>query len=288
MDTSILDMVDNADVCSLTFLTAILLLSGHWLVGNDQVARKRGASIGAAVFVFYLIYGVWSDGFLDVQLLIIRVLRGGIAAGMCIACMWMLLPYVTAFERRREETLRHRNKEQERRRAKQDEERKEAEKRESLRRRQEEEARLAPARRQQQLTESEKVERESTLRKAEHGQREMARFECQLLYDRHADSLNRLFPRDRFDAFVQQWLTPDRNAADVQHHAKRLCELIVDLASQAAPTRKRFGSLREISEHFASRRNEVLAGSYDAETETTLIAAINDHETAAFTEFLKT
>lgn len=288
MSTSVLDMIDGADVCSLSFLVGLLLLAGHWLVGKDGTARKRGASIGSFVFIVYLMYGVMEDGFSDVAQLISRILRAGLAAGICVSVSWMILPYLTVVERQRQRTKREHELEIERKRIKAEADRKEAARVAAERLRQQEAIRSAPARQQQQLTEAEKAERETANRAAEQQQREAARFECQLLYDRHAELLTKSFPRDRFDSHVQQWLGDDRKSHDVNHHASKLRQLIKDLVAQASAPRAKFQSLRDIAEYFSARRDEVQSLSYDSDTKSTLIASINIQENIAMTEFFKT
>jgi hypothetical protein len=240
------------------------------------------------VFGVYVVYGIANDGIADAGMLIARILRGGVAAAISVGVAWLVLPAVAAVTSYGSGAASERAARRQRRREAKDAARRQRELQAEERRRQQELASTAPAREQQRLAAETTARQEATRRADEQRRREAVRLECQLLYDRHAVTLRKLFPRERLEHHLTQWLGDNRPADLVEQHAEKLRELMQELVSQSAGPRAKFNNLHDIAEHFGARRAEVDLLPFDEETKSTLRCAINTQETAAMQEFFRT
>jgi len=125
-------------------------------------------------------------------------------------------------------------------------------------------------------------------RSVDQRRREFVRLQCQLLYDRHAKAISSVFPRKRFEAYIQTYFSDKDEASLIEERAELLKRMIEEFAA-SAPTaiRKSFGSLPELVAAFEARRAEVMAIPCDEEMKESLIAHLATQEDQALQEFLK-
>lgn len=85
--------------------------------------------------------------------------------------------------------------------------------------------------------------------------REEARLRSELLYDRHARQLAASFPRERFEQFVERYMSEATAPELVDQREQWLKEMMMD--SLGTVTIPKFASLSDLATFFSDRRRDI-------------------------------
>lgn len=146
----------------------------------------------------------------------------------------------------------------------------------------EEWARTAPQReRLQQQQEEARLQEFS-----ERERRENACFQSQLLYDSLTPDQKQRLPYEHFQAYLEQYLSDEKAADEVERRAQQLQAMIRELMEPTGRSDKPFSSIGNIAEHFQERRVEIDALGYDQKAKEALLALLSKEEQSAIRRFL--
>jgi hypothetical protein len=270
--TTLLDILDHGDPCSLLLLIVILTLLGRKMVMDQPVAYLWGLRLAAGAFVAYVAYAIirfsaWSD-----EDLVRVALRGLLAAGLALGATWILLP-TAAFachytvgtfleSARRWFGAAKRQAAERKARREEEERRKQA---------QEEYERTAPER------ERARQEAEARAQAAAEAQRrrEEARATLELFFALHAPELGDRFTRSMFESYVARHLGHDHPPEYVELRAQQLRDALQQLLDKLEPASRRL-SLEELTQWYQSMRQKIEALPIDDRSKRTQIAQLNE------------
>ena len=282
----VLNIIENGDLCSSVMLLLCLSYIGQRAIESQPDLVPWGARIGLMVLLAYVVFQSPIFAPTSPEELLLILLRGMLAAAYATTLTWILLPVAvvswrltgrlivdiihaaSAAARRRQQT-RHTAKlhSQERQRFVVLPEP------------------LSPEQVQQQR-EAEALTR--VTREAEETakrRREEARLRSELFYERHARQLAALFPRERFDLFVDRYMGGATDAQLVEQREQLLREMILDSLGTTTPPK--FASMTELSSFFAARREEINALPHSDDVKDAYTVQLNKQEDEALKRFLK-
>lgn len=271
--STLLDILNHGDLCSLCVLGAIFLLIGSHL--PDSNIRRVGQGLAVSVFLAYEVYA------LDIfrprrseDLLSIAV-RGLLAAGLTLGLSWTTLPFFTWLLRTaivfplfriRTVTARVWRLSQER-----------AERRRTeleRRRAQEKYDRSAPRRERQRLEMEEQARIEA---EAQHSRQE-ARAQCEILYSIHAPEIGQRFTRDMFQDFVTRHMGEEHPAEHVEERARQLKDILQRHLEKIDPPKKKM-TLADLAQWFLGEKAQIDAAAISEEDKAALISQLEERYT---------
>ena len=137
-----------------------------------------------------------------------------------------------------------------------------------------------PERERQQSLEAEKKRQAENKVQLDKERREAARAKALLSYHRHAGDIGTSFPWERFQGFMDLYLTDKLPADKVEENAEKLIETMLSFFEpEKAPVQKL--SRNEIHDRFDKEREAVHAGNYCPEDREALLADIEYRERLA-------
>lgn len=281
-----LNIIEDGDLCSSLFLLLILYWIGGHVVNSYPGLARWGWRVALGVFLNYVAFRVITLAPTTPEELLWIVLRGLMAAAFVSALTWILLPVCmaiwTATGRRfiaaarvASETARkhqHETHLAEQRRQ------------EQLTRTLEFE-RLAPERQLQQKEAEARARVERDAAETASRRREEAQLRSELLYERHARQLTSSFPRERFEQFMDRYLSADTPPELVERREQLLKEMILD--SLGTTTAPKFASMTELAAFYADQRKEIEKLPHDEDAKDAYRIQLNKQEDEALRKLLK-
>lgn len=282
MLTDLLELPSSGDLCSLTFVAMVLIYLGQLCVGKHP-AGVWGPRLAILAFLLWVGGELFDRGVPTGAELAGIVLEGLVAAGLILGLAWILLGLVVsifgALGQRVRAWLDKRRYAARRRRE---------ERRERARRKAEQKAweRSAPDREREQHEREERQKQEAK-DKADAGRRRAdKKLQCELFYDQHVLVLRDRFPKDRLDAYIEQYFGQEHPPELVEERGELLLRMLKECLEETGPPKRRFRSLDEIAQHYAMLRSEINGSDlYDPETKDTILRTLNLQQDQAFEEF---
>ena len=281
----IIDLIDDGDFCSLSFLILIVIVAGAAMVNGKEKLHLRGKHAAAAAFVCYAAYGWYIFQPATAEDWIGITIRGAFAAGLVLGLSWIVLAVVVFAYRYTAEnpirTVRNRISRAKRQKAEQEEterRQREAEIREQQQREQ--------AEREARQREREAKERAAKASEEAEHKTKFARTECELLYNGYATELESLLPSEEFEHFLKKHLSASQPPERIDRYATLLKKTIQRYLKIAKRRPSSFKNIPEIASHFQDVRKEIDELPYDEETKQTLVAHLSMAEEQAIERFL--
>lgn len=271
----ILNLIEQNDVCFLSFFIAILCAVGNTMIGSRQELRQWGLRCAALAFIVYLVFTAVSDQLVDAEGLLRAAIGGLLAAGLTLGATLTLLAVghfcwsrirqaSEAASRRAKQTTRRREQiahEQQKREC--DGQRDRAE-REAANRRRTEVDRAAAASRS----------------------RSDARAAVFRLYSLRAPVIGDRFTQEMLDEYVERFMGDESPADDVERRGQELQETLQqhceEIESPVAAD-----SLEELAEWFADQSQRIRSLPVDEEIRQTQLILLNSRYTELTSELLE-
>ena len=262
--STVLEMIDAGDVCSLLALIAVLAVIGRNMVQGNHSLYVWGWRLATAAFLGYCLYAGFVFQPTDAQGWLWAVFRGLLAAGLTLGVSWIALS-VLAFAKqhlldppaKRARDLAESSKQ----RGREAEHRRQETERESLRQKRDAEER------------SRQLHEQTT--KAEVQRRRVeARAAAELSFSLFASKLGSRFTRQMFDDYVSKFMGDDQPPEDVERRGQELiAALQKHLEEVEPPEAKR--TLEDLSRWFGEEKTRIGALPIDEKAKRVYIAALN-------------
>lgn len=261
-----LELIRHGEFWELLISTLLMLFVGQHLIGN-HVRLQRFAFIGGVIAFFAVIVAEFAEtGFpLSDTLpgLLFQALLGGVfsfslgtlvipVAAICWNCSMRTL--IQSYQGRRESRA---IAEATRRRKLRDDE-------EMIRQRHQQAA-VNEHRRGQETEAREQQLREQQQQESDDRRRQIARFECQLLFDQHHTELFDLFPDNFLEGHFQRYMGDSVTPELVEQRGKALQSMFRErLRRSGSSEARQFESIGELVRWFDQKREEISASFTDA------------------------
>ena len=282
---SIIELIDDGDFCSLSFLILLAFLAGGAMVNGKEKLQLWGKHAAAAAFVCYAAYGWYTFQPTTAEDWIGITIRGAFAAGLVLGLSWIVLAVVTFVYRSTAEnpirTARNWMSRAKRRRAQQEAAERRQWEAEIREQQQREQAEREAAAREREVQEKAAKASETAQHKIKY-----ARTECELLYNGYAAELESLLPRKEFERFLRKHLSASQSPEHIDRYATLLKQTIQRYLKIAKRRPSSFKNIPEIAGHFQDARREIDELPYDEETKQTLVAYLSMAEQQAIERFL--
>lgn len=275
--TTILDIVNRGDVCSILCFVAILAVVGSKMVEQHPLLRVSGWRLAIAAFLIYCAHAGFTFRPTNAQGWLWVVFRGLLAGALTLPLSWIGMSVLAFTKRLLIDAPAKRVRDFVR----------------SLHERERE----IQVREQQLKIETLRFEREDRERsrnkdlevsstKAKQ-RRDDARLRCVMLYDQHSTALSARLPRERLQEYFDEYMADSLEPDIVEGRAGTLIALIEECVKQDKPRQKNdFESLAELAAFFQRHRAEADQLPYDDEVRDSLHANINIQEEQAIRRFL--
>jgi hypothetical protein len=241
-----LQLIDNADPCSLLFLITLLLGIGVRFSGGDRNVQIWGIRIAAFTFLAYAAHAMYSSLPLTTADWITLVIRSLTAAGLVLGPAWILLA-VGAFASRQVVPALARL----------------ASRLASARPSVTAHAQLTPVSADSSTADSESAadrsaEQEEAIQKVAQAnkRRSDARIACELLYNLYAPEIGARFPRDQFDDLVKRYLADEQSPDILEERAAQLQATIQQHYEQVNPP-EQFTDLNQLAHWYAEQKERI-------------------------------
>ena len=281
-----MNMIEDGDAASSLFLLVCLSCIGRRVLESRPNLAGWCRRIGFGSLLAYVAYRSVTERPTNPDQLLWILLRGLLAAAFVTTVTWIVLPVcvsvwsVTVGRFMKAAGVAHQATQ-----ARQQERRVAAQRHRERMVNSRNVERHTPERdRQQQEAEARaRVDRDAA--ESANRKREEARLRSELLYERHARQLASSFPRERFEQFVERYMSDTTAAELVVQREQLLREMIVD--SLGTATAPKFPSMTELAAYFAARRQEIDSLPHAEEVKDTYRVQLNKQEDEALRRFLK-
>lgn len=277
----LLDIINDGDLCALPTFIVILLVVGGKV--STQTQQYLGGRLAVCGFVAYGVYGFLAFHPASAEALLGIGVRALLAAGLVLGLSWIILPLAAfvyahtlgAGWRRLRAWISSMQEEASQRRASRAQERRRQQE-------QQEFERQAPQRERAQREMQERQEAEVQAQR----RRDMARANCELLFDLLGPEIGKRFTRKMLDAFLEKHLADKHPPEYVEHWAQQLQATLRQHADkvQAAP---KFHSLEEIVHWFQEQKQEIEKQPLDDKAKRTLLVKLRAKFQELIDQFLE-
>ena len=256
---NVFELINEDDLFSLTCLMAILYIVGTNMA--DTKVRPWGWRAGAVAYVVFAVYACARLDPTGASDLACIAFRGLFAAGLTVGPVWMILAIVLFFVGELSNVERR--------------------------------VIVQPAASQ---PEPSPVDYEQERRERDEHQRQQAsnlakceelRLECELLYSRYAEQLQRHLPSDHFQRMLDSYFGGRSDPRPVRQRAEMVRQMIRDCVAMGAEAKGGFTNMDELAQHYEQLRKAVETLPYDDDMKDSLFTEIADRETLAIGEFIQ-
>ncbi len=115
--------------------------------------------------------------------------------------------------------------------------------------------------------------------------REAVYFECQMLYDRHANELQDRFPRQRLEEYFERHMSERHGIDEVVSRGGELKKMLREIIEENGNGNFPFSSLAEIRSSFQKRYQEVNDAGFDEGVRQSLLSDLAMEEERTYREF---
>ena len=290
-----LELIRHGEFWELLISTLLMLFVGQHLIGNHLHLQKIAFTGGVTAFFAVIVAEFAETGFPlsgSLRGLLIHALLGGMFS---FSLGTLVIPVAgICWGHSGGAVLRAYRQSQERRTRAAAARRQERQLQEETLHQQSRQAVIDERRRQQEAEAAEQQLIEQDQHRNDDRRRQIARFECQLLFDQHhAESLD-LFPENFLEGHFQRYMSDDVPPELVEQRGQALQAMLQERLRRSGSTETRqFESIAEIISWFDQKREEIrssFAGSTDPATNhivETLITQLLRQQDQAIKEFLK-
>ncbi len=285
--TWFLNIVEEGDVVSILMLLLCLSFIGSRSIHSRPNQAQWSGRIGMATLLAYTVYRGITMGPTTPEELLWILLRGLLAAGFVTTVCWILLPVVVGvWSRTVEKTLHAARAASVASQKRLSEQRAATQRLRELQAAARQQERIGPEWERQQQDAEERTRIERATAETANRRREEARLRSELFYERHARQLAASFPRERFEQFVQRYLSGDTAPELVEQREELLKEMIVDSLGTKG-TNPKFASITELSAFYAARREEIDNLPHSDEIKDAYSVELNKQEDESLRRYLK-
>lgn len=265
-----LRQLELGDPCSLTLLALLLIFIGGKIVADKPHLYLWGLRLAVAGFVGFTAYQLLRYPFPQAEELLGFALRSLLAAGLILGVAWIILPLAgfiyahtlgAGWQHFRSWAMSVQSQANQRQAWREQEHRRQRE--------QQDYECLAPER---DRAEREAEARQQAEAQAQH-RRDMARANCELLFDLLAPEIGKRFTRKMFEAFLEKHLADKHPPEYVEHWAQQLQAMLRQHAQKVQAT-PRFQSLEEIARWFQQEQQKIENQPIDDKAKRTLLAKL--------------
>ena len=281
-----LDIIESDDACSVLFLVMCLGFVGVRVQSLRPDLACWGRRIGMLTLLAYVIFRCITNSPTAPEELLWIFLRGLLAAAFLTSITWILLPAIVgAWSITGARLLKVSSTTLQATKQRQHEQQVAEQHRHEHLARTREFERSAPERDRLQSEAEARAKVERDAAETARRRREEARLRSELSYERHARQLSASFPRERFEQFMDRYLSAETPPELVEQREQLLKEMIVDsLGTNPAP---KFASMTDLAAFFAARRREIDELPHDEDAKDAYRIQLNKQEDEALRKLLK-
>jgi len=262
--STVLEMIDAGDVCSLLALIAVLALIGHKMVQETHSLYLRGWRLATAAFLAYCLYAGFVFQPTDAQGWLWAVFRGLLAAGLTLGVSWIALSVLAFAKHHLLDTPAKRARdlaESSKQRRREAEHRRQEEERESLR--QERDAEERSRQLHEQTTKAEAQRR-----------RVEARAAAELSFSLFGPKLENRFTREMLQEYISTYMGDDQPPEDVERRGQELIATLQRHLEQVEPPETK-RTLEDLSRWLEEEKARIVALPIDEKAKRSYVAALN-------------